>query len=147
VGDTLQGGDGADQIIGSDEGAEDPDFSDAVRFGDYIDAGLGADNVWGLGGADFIQGGDGNDVLDGGAGDNIILAGFAGANDFAVNNFRAGEGTADRIDVSSFGVEFDWLMAHASESDGDVVLDLGTQHITLRGVSLSQLHQDDFLLS
>ncbi len=47
--------------------------------------------------------------------------------------------------MRDFGVNFDWLMAHASEVNGDVVFDMGDQDITLRGVSLSALHTDDFL--
>jgi hypothetical protein len=31
--------------------------------------------------------------------------------------------------------------------NGDTILDLGDQQITLRGVSASSLHQDDFILS
>ena len=37
-------------------------------------------------------------------------------------------------------------MAHSTEVDGNTVLDLGDQQITLKGVSLSALHHDDFLL-
>ena len=57
----------------------------------------------------------------------------------------AGEGTEDRIDLSGLGVDFEWLMANASEQDGNTVLHLGDHDITLRGVGLSQLHRDDFL--
>ncbi len=54
--------------------------------------------------------------------------------------------TDDRIDLTDRGLSFEWLMAHASDVDGNAVLDLGDQQITLRGVSTSMLHQDDFLL-
>ena len=36
-------------------------------------------------------------------------------------------------------------MANAHEVDGATVLNLGDQQITLLGVSLDSLHQDDFL--
>jgi Ca2+-binding RTX toxin-like protein len=114
---------------------------------DILVGGAGDDVLLGGDGDDVLVGGPGNDVLDGGAGDNVVIAGFAGAGDFAVAGFDAGAGSGDRVDVSAFGVSFDWLMDHASEAGGDVILDLGTQHITLRGVSLSALHQDDFVLS
>jgi hypothetical protein len=38
-------------------------------------------------------------------------------------------------------------MAHATEVNGDTILDLGDQQIMLRGVSAGALHQDDFILS
>ncbi|MEZ5299662.1 MAG: hypothetical protein R3F11_03180 [Verrucomicrobiales bacterium] len=85
IGNTLSGGDGDDRIVGSDEGAlDDPDFSDAVRFGDYIFGGAGNDEIFGLGGADYIDGGDDEDRIDsgigadevhGGAGNDWIFAG------------------------------------------------------------------------
>lgn len=79
-------------------------------------------------------GGGGNDIIDGGDGDDIEIQGFV-----------AGANTDDRIDLSGRGYNFEWLMAHATEAGGDVILDLGEQQITLRGVSLSALHTDDFL--
>jgi hypothetical protein len=39
------------------------------------------------------------------------------------------------------------LMAHASDVDGNTVLDLGDHQLMLTGVSTAMLHQDDFLLS
>ncbi|HKZ73001.1 MAG TPA: hypothetical protein VJ011_02990, partial [Steroidobacteraceae bacterium] len=63
-----------------------------------------------------------------------------------IQGFVAGAGTEDSIDLSGRGFSFEWLMAHATDVDGDVVLDLGEQQITLRGVSTSTLHQDDFLI-
>jgi Ca2+-binding RTX toxin-like protein len=116
----LEGGDGNDILIGGD----------------------GNDVLRGGAGDDVLIGGPGIDTLDGGDGDDIILA---EAGDVVVNAFHAGAGSDDRIDVSGRSVDFDWLMAHATESDGNVVLDLGEQNVTLRGVSLSQLHHDDFV--
>ena len=48
--------------------------------------------------------------------------------------------------LHGLGVDFEWLMAHADDVDGNVMLDLGGHHITLRGVSTSMLHHDDFLV-
>jgi Ca2+-binding RTX toxin-like protein len=116
----LEGGDGNDILIGGD----------------------GNDVLRGGAGDDVLIGGPGVDTLDGGDGDDIILA---EAGDVVVNSFHAGAGSDDRIDVSGRALDFDWLMAHAAESDGNVVLDLGDQHVTLRGVTLAQLHHDDFV--
>ena len=43
-------------------------------------------------------------------------------------------------------VNFDWLMAHASDVNGDVLLNLGGQHITLQGTSTSALTAGEFLV-
>ena len=83
----------------------------------------------------MLDGGDGDDVLIGGPGDNVVI-----------QDFTAGAGTEDRIDLTGRGVSFDWLMAHTSDVDGNAVLDLGDEHITLLGISSSALHQDDFLV-
>jgi len=37
-------------------------------------------------------------------------------------------------------------LAHASDVDGNAVLDLGGEHVTLENVSVASLHSDDFLL-
>ncbi len=118
----LDGGDGDDVLIG----------------------GAGNDVIFGGAGDDVLIGGEGDDVLDGGDGDDIIIGGPG--NDVEINGFLAGAGSEDRVDVSHLGVDFEWLMAHASDVDGNVVLDLGDQQLTLRGVSTSALHQDDFLI-
>ncbi|MCB2043399.1 MAG: right-handed parallel beta-helix repeat-containing protein, partial [Rhodoferax sp.] len=79
VGNMLLGGAGDDVIYGSPDGADnDPDFNDAIRFGDLIDGGAGDDEIHGLGGADDILGGDGNDWIDAGAGNDRVQGG-AGA--------------------------------------------------------------------
>ena len=117
---TLDGGEGNDILVG----------------------GAGNDTLLGGAGDDVLIGGPGIDILDGGEGDDTILD--EGAASLEVANFLAGEGTEDRIDLSGLGVDFEWLMAHASETDGNTVLDLGDHQITLRGVSASSLHRDDF---
>jgi hypothetical protein len=42
--------------------------------------------------------------------------------------------------------DFAWVVAHASDVDGNAVLDLGGEHVTLENVSVASLHSDDFLL-
>ncbi len=111
---------------------------------DVLIGGAGNDVLLGGDGDDVLIGNDGDDVLDGGAGDDIIIGGAG--NDIEIQGFAVGAGSDDRIDVSAFGVNFEWLMAHASDVDGNVVLDFGDQQITLRGVSTSALHLDDFLM-
>ncbi len=103
---------------------------------DVLIGGEGDDILLGGAGDDVLIGGGGNDILDGGDGDDIEIQGFV-----------AGAATDDQIDLSDRGLTFDWLMAHASQMNGDTILDLGDQQITLRGVSATSLHLDDFILS
>lgn len=117
----LEGGEGDDVLIGS----------------------AGADVLHGGAGDDVLIGGTGNDVLEGGDGDDLFIA---GSGDIEINGFAAGAGSQDRIDVSQFGLDLDGLLAHASQLNSDVLFDLGTSHITLHDVTLSALHQDDFLV-
>ncbi len=104
-------------------------------------------------GDDILIGGAGDDVLDGGDGDDVLIGG--GGNDTFLNGettiqgFVAGAGTEDRIDLRGIAgaTDFDWVMAHAQDVDGDVVLDLGNgAEMTLMDVSVAALHTDDFLL-
>ncbi|XZE52908.1 GEVED domain-containing protein [Planctomycetaceae bacterium SH139] len=76
IGDELIGGPGDDILIGSDDGGEvDPDFFDAVRFGDVINGGPGNNRIAGMGGADLIIGGPNDDTIDSGFGKDYVLAG------------------------------------------------------------------------
>ena len=126
-----------------------------------FDGGAGNDTILGSRGNDILIGGSGNDVLIGGAGNDQLFGGpgadtlnggagtdvfFADEFDTVIDDFAAGAGSEDRIDLSALGVDFEWLMAHASDVDGNVLLNLGDHQITLRGVSTSMLHQDDFFV-
>ena len=71
----VYGDDGSDVLVGSDEGGDDPNFGDSVRFGDWLDGGAGDDTILGLGGADVIFGGAGNDFVDGGANGDLVRGG------------------------------------------------------------------------
>jgi len=122
---TLDGGDGNDILIG----------------------GAGNDTLLGGAGDDVLIGGDGADILDGGAGDDIIIS---GPGDIIVQNFQGGVGAGDQIDLTQFSAlsdgSFDWVLEHAHETDGNVVLDFGDEHVTLIGTNLASLAGDDFLL-
>jgi Ca2+-binding RTX toxin-like protein len=109
-----------------------------------LDGGAGDDVIIGGAGNDILIGGEGNDTLIGGGGNDIFDTGPG--DDIEIQGFIAGAATEDRIDMRAFGISFDWLMATASERDGDVVFDMGEQEITLSDVSLSALHHDDFLV-
>jgi Ca2+-binding RTX toxin-like protein len=129
----LDGGDGADVLLG---GAGD----------DRLLGGNGDDVLIGGAGNDVLSGGDGADVLIGGEGDDIFIVGPG--DDIIIDDFVAGAGSEDRLDLSGFGdgFDFDWVMAHASMVAGSTVIDFGDQQITLFGVDVASLHQDDFVI-
>ena len=126
----LDGGAGNDTIFGS-------------RGNDTLLGGIGNDTLLGGAGNDTLIGGPGADTLNGGAGNDVFVADEF---DIVIDGFVTGADSEDRIDLSGLGVDFEWLMAHADDVDGNVMLDLGGHHITLRGVSTSMLHHDDFLV-
>lgn len=135
----LEGGSGNDTIVGSSG-------NDTLVGGignDVLLGGAGNDLLLGGAGNDRLTGGPGADTLNGGDGDDVFVTdGF----DTVIDSFTAGAGSEDRIDVSGLGVDFAWLMAHATDVNGNVLLDLGDHQVTLRGVSTSALHHDDFLV-
>lgn len=116
----------------------------AGAIGLYVDGGDGDDVIIGSAGDDFLFGGAGDDVIIGGGGNDVIDGGEG--DDVEIQGFSAGAGLGDRVDLRGHDVSFEWLMANATEIDGSAVLNIGDQQITLRGVSLSSLHQDDFLI-
>ncbi len=133
---TVYGHGGADVIDASAV------LAGAIKL--VLDGGDGSDVLIGSDGDDVLIGGAGDDVIIGGGGNDVIIGGEG--DDIEIQDFVAGAGTDDKIDLSSRGISFEWLMAHASEVDGNTVLDLGTQKISLSGVSLGSLHHDDFLI-
>jgi Ca2+-binding RTX toxin-like protein len=116
----------------------------AGAIGLTVDGGAGNDVIIGSAGDDVLRGGAGDDVIIGGGGNDVIDGGDG--DDVEIQGFSAGAGLGDRLDLRAHDVSFDWLMAHAREVNGDTILDIGDQHITLRGVSMSSLHEDDILV-
>jgi Ca2+-binding RTX toxin-like protein len=114
-------------------------------IGLILDGGAGNDIIIGGEGDDVLIGGDGDDVLIGGGGNDTFD--FGPGDDIEIQGFQAGAGSEDRIDLSRFGsaIDFDWVTAHAQQVDGNVVLDLGGQEMTLADVGLDALHADDFV--
>jgi len=144
----IRGLDGDDVIEASGVAAGSADLVlDGGNGNDILVGGAGNDTLFGGDGDDVLLGGDGDDVLDGGAGDDIIIGGAG--NDIEIQGFAAGAGSEDRIDLTSFGdtMDFDWLLAHAQDVNGNLILDLGTEQMTLANVSVAALHADDFLFA
>ena len=137
------------------------DEGDNALFGtpgaDVMVGAQGNDTLSGAGGDDLLNGASGDDILTGGAGDDRLLGGSGddlfvftnGAGDDTVDDFAAGVGSEDVLDLIDFGfADFDAVVANASEVAGDTVIQLDVDDsVTLLGVKLDDLHQDDVLLA
>jgi Ca2+-binding RTX toxin-like protein len=128
---TLSGGAGDDVLL-------------AGRGGMTLSGGAGDDILVGGSGDDVLRAGTGTDILFGGAGNDV----FQGDDDFTVLDFRAGAGLGDRLDLSAVaGIDdFGDVLASAHGFSGGVLLDFGSDEITLLGVNVGQLNVDDFLI-
>jgi len=102
--------------------------------------------ISGSSGNDILVGGVTNDLLVGN-GDDIFVFNNGGGND-QVSGFTAGANTADRLDVSDFNfANSTSVIAQAAQVGADTVINLdGNDSVTLLGVNVVDLHQDDFLL-
>lgn len=142
--DTLYGDHGADRI----EGGFGNDLLVGEEDNDTVLGGSGNDTVQGNAGADSLNGGDGVDFVNGGTGADTVSGG-AGS-DFFV--FVTGDGTdtfvdfRDNIDTlrltSTAADTWLELKALATQSGTDVVFDLGTDTITIKNITITQLSDD-----
>jgi glucose/arabinose dehydrogenase len=105
----------------------------------------GNDVMFGGSGNDLLDGGTGNDTMTGGPGDDrFVFAPGYGAD--TINDFVAGAGTADKIDLAAFHMTFDSVLAHAGQSGGNTVFNFGGgDTLTLLNVSKANLSPDDFV--
>ncbi|MEJ0074504.1 MAG: Ig-like domain-containing protein [Alphaproteobacteria bacterium] len=114
-----------------------------------LDGGIGNDTITGGDGADIIIGGIGADILDGGAGDDRFVYHLGDGAD-QINNFVAGFGTDDKVDLRAVPAvqSFAQLQLLMSQSGGDTLIDFGNgSSITLNGVLPGALSADDFLFN
>lgn len=125
-GDAMSGGDGNDQILGGEGN-------------DTIDGGAGSDRLNGGEGDDRIDGGTGNDDMGGDVGADIFVFDNATAlGDDIIYDFEDG---IDLIEVSN--AVFADLAISTNGSDVEVAWNDGT--LTLKGVELTDITQDDFV--
>jgi Ca2+-binding RTX toxin-like protein len=152
--DLLIGGAGEDSLTGGDgndilEGGNRDDTLKGQNDNDLLGGGNNNDQLFGGGGDDTLDGGNGDDTLNGNAGNDIFIFEIGDDAD-VINSFNAGAGTDDVIDLSLMGALFDsFAEVFAAASDdgfGNTVIDFGGgDTITLTGVAVVDLHQDDFL--
>lgn len=141
--DYAVGGAGNDTILG---GAEADELHGSAG-NDSLVGGDGDDLLYGDDGNDTIEMGAGNDFTIGGLGDDtFVFDGIVGSN--FISDFDAGAGVGDVIEISNVpGVtNFTELQSLLSEFGGNTFIDVdANNYITLEGVSISQLNQDDFV--
>ncbi|MCU4179722.1 Ig-like domain-containing protein [Bosea sp. BH3] len=157
--DTLDGGSGDDVVtggIGNDtiKAGSGDDRIEGGEGNDVVDAGSGDDIVLGGAGNDTIDGGSGDDRIVGGAGDDILTGGSghdvfvfaAGFGKDIVTDFKTTGSSSDvlEFDTDVFA-DFATAMDAADQVGGDVVFTVDADTtLTLKGVQLSSLAQDDF---
>jgi serralysin len=108
--------------------------------------GSAADTIVGNTAANVLTGGGGNDTLTGGSGDDrfVFASGFG---DDTITDFTAGSGSDDALDFSSYGYSiYTDLLSNISLADvgGNAVITIGSDSLTLTGVTVASLDVDDF---
>jgi len=150
--DSLYGNSGDDTLSG---GAGD-DYLSGFTGNDSLYGNSGDDRMFGSVGDDYLSGSSGDDELNGGSGndglrgggdaDTFIFAGGFGAD--VVFDFNTGQ-AGERIDltgVTSIISFADLTTNHLSQSSSNAVIDAGNGNtITLNGVDMGSLTEDDFL--
>ena len=107
----------------------------------YLTGSKGDNVLSGLDGGDYLIGGKGNDVLIGGAG--IDQFDFRkGTGHDVVTDFVDGE---DIIHTPFAANEADIIANHLIEKSGGVLVSYGNDSLFIKGVTLAQLDENDFL--
>jgi len=113
------------------------------EFGDWIRGDAGFNVILGFGGDDIIEGGGNVDVLLGGDGDDTFVV-APGAGVDQVNDFVAGAGTDDALDLTAFGLG---AAPVGVQAGANTLIDLGGgDTVILLNVVAANLHADDFIL-
>jgi Ca2+-binding RTX toxin-like protein len=162
--DRLDGGRGNDKLYGGSgndklSGASGNDRLEGGHGNDQLDGGSGSDHLFGGAGNDRLSGGSGNDRLSGGAGNDVLkggsgndrLSGGSGEDTFVfqknggsdtVTDFRDGH---DRIDARGLSGVDSLSDLNVVQVEHDVMLAHGTDILVLKGVTVSDLDNSDFI--
>ena len=150
AGDGTKGEATGDQLLDI-ENLAGSGFNDTLTGDDSvnrIDGNFGNDIIQGLGGADQLIGDRGNDTITGGAGNDTFLY-FNGDGADTITDFTAGAGTDDLIRLFGLGTAFDTfaeVISASSDNGTDTTIDFGDGNsILLQGITVGDLHQDDFV--
>ena len=107
----------------------------------------GNDRVEGGNGDDIIIGGAGVDQLFGGAGDDLFLFNQDGYTLDIINDFAAGAGSDDAIQISTdLAAGFDELLTSATQVGARTTVQFdSSSRIYLQNTDIDDLHADDFV--
>ncbi|KZK77734.1 Poly(beta-D-mannuronate) C5 epimerase 7 [Pseudovibrio sp. Ad46] len=113
---------------------------------EILKGGVGADVIAGNGGDDRISGGAGDDILNGGEGDDTFVFMAVTTGHDVIQDFASGAEGSDVIEfTTSVFADFEAVLAAAEQDGANTVITLDADtSITLEGVTLSSLKQDDF---
>lgn len=128
-------------------GGGDGDYNDVVFDLEVVPIN-GNDTLSGGDGDDVLIGGQGNDGLTGGVGDDLFAFDDEEGID-TISDFQAGAGSDDVIDLTAVRNidSFAELQAKFSDDGTDTTIQLDAENeIVLLGVTVADLHEDDFLL-
>ena len=161
--DTIDGGDGIDQAryanansravvdLEAGTGSAGHSFGDTLinienlfgsRFNDVFTGDAGANELNGWIGADRLNGGEGNDVLIGGAGNDRFIFSDNWDDDI-ITDFEDGGDLLDFREVTGVSAITDLTIVN--NANGDAVVSLGGDSITLIGIDAADLTAADFL--
>ncbi|MDA7946093.1 MAG: hypothetical protein MPJ78_01305 [Hyphomicrobiaceae bacterium] len=142
-----------DQFRSGDYGVEEIEFADGtvwdratIQTNAWFRGSSGDDTVSGTSDDDTIFGDSGNDTLSGDAGDDTFVF-KSGSDDDTITDFQAGSASDDVIELDGLTAfsDFNDVVAATTQNGSDAVVDLGTDgSITLAGINMADLHQDDF---
>lgn len=123
---------------------------------DTLIAGAGNDTLDGRSGHDKLNGGSGDDIITGGAG-NDTMTGDIGNDVFTFSALDGGgadfitdfKHLQDKLDLSGLGITSlaDALAHTLVNTQGNLVITLGTETITLQGIKSGILTADDFIFA
>ncbi|NKE45787.1 calcium-binding protein [Roseomonas frigidaquae] len=135
--DTISGLGGDDTLRGN--GGDDVIFGGLGS--DVLRGGAGDDSLEGGGGSDLLEGGSGNDTMDGGVGADSFEFDDGFGHDLILG-FQVGTDTlqiASNINATGVTDPNDLLALVSDDGSGNAVITLGTDTITLDGITVADL--------
>ncbi|MGX9965650.1 calcium-binding protein [Roseomonas sp. F4] len=108
---------------------------------DVLRGGAGEDELYGGGGADRLIGGSGDDTMNGGAGADSFEFGDGFGHDL-ITGFQIGTDTlqiSSNINATGISDPTDLLSLVSDDGSGNAIITLGSDTITLQGISVSDL--------
>ena len=157
--DVMSGGTGDDKMRGGEgnddmSGGSGKDYINAGTGDDVLSGGAGNDKLVGGAGSDTIEGGAGNDHMWGGnwwkdGSEDTFVVGAGGGKDM-IHDFEAG---TDKLDLSSYGLEFADIQNAMSDQGWATVIDLSQltggqtgDKLILKNVDAEELDESSFIL-